>query len=90
MSRDTATPQEQPPLGRGDEWVVVTELREGDLVDLEGDAYADDGEHPTLEFEYALVVGPNERETDECYRVDFDHDSVGFPIDHRVIRYTPS
>lgn len=77
-----------------DELVPVSALREGDLVDLEGDPYAgsvhDDPDHElcliALEFEYC-VVASIERETPVCVRVDFDNwDSVGFPPLHRVRR----
>lgn len=58
----------------------VSDLVAGDLVDLEGDPYAD--EDPTWEFEYGEVED-TERETDDCVRVDFANGgSIGFPPDH--------
>lgn len=68
------------------EHVPVTELREGDLVDLEDDRYADpDRDSRVFPYELAVVLG-SEQETPECVRVDFDHDSVGFPTNHYVYR----
>lgn len=64
---------------------LVSNLKPGDLVDLEGDAYADvDGAHPEFEFEFQAVVAI-ERETANCVRVDFETCSFGFPPSHRVV-----
>lgn len=75
-----------------DELVPVSALREGDLVDLDGDPFTGggDADHEScliaLEFEYCVVAGV-EQETPTCIRVDFDNwDSVGFPTDHFVRR----
>lgn len=59
------------------------ELKLGDLVDLEGDPYADTSEDwkHYHECEYGVVEGV-EQETSDCVRVDFEHLSVGFPLDH--------
>lgn len=64
----------------------VADLRGGEQVDLEGDEYADDGDNDSdwMRYEYAVVAGKPERETESCIRVDFDRVSVGFPVDHRV------
>lgn len=62
---------------------AISELQSGDLVDLQGDRYADNGSHPELEFEYC-EVDTVERETADCIRVDFLNICVGFPPDHRV------
>jgi|GEM_PF-5029081 hypothetical protein len=61
----------------------VGALRPGDLVDLKGDQFADDGDNAALEYEYAEVLDV-EQETPNCVRVDFDSDSVGFPTEHKV------
>lgn len=63
----------------------VSELKPGDLVDLQGDKYADpNNDHPELEFELQ-VVDAVERETDTCIAIWFDDfDCVGFPPDHVV------
>jgi hypothetical protein len=62
----------------------VSELREGDFVDLEGDSFADPShDKPELEHEYARVV-EYELETPECLCVYFDCITVGFPLDHMV------
>lgn len=65
--------------------VPVLELREGMLVDLHKDPYADpSGDNPVFDCEYVMVAGV-ERETNACVRVDFEgEDSVGFPIDHTL------
>jgi hypothetical protein len=63
---------------------TITNLRPGDRIDLEGDAYADNGEHPEFEFEYETVLA-TERETPNCVRVDFESGfSCGFPPAHRI------
>jgi hypothetical protein len=59
----------------------ATDLREGDLVDLQHDPFYDretedaDPDHDAcrmaIEFEYQTVAGI-ERETPDCVRVDFD------------------
>jgi len=77
----------------------VRDLREGDLVDLENDMYADadawaafkngeDGDavrsHPEFEFEFQTVSWI-ERETEDCISVSFESGfSCGFPPDHLV------
>lgn len=69
--------------------IAISELRIGDKVDLEGDAYADpnagDGsDHPEFEFEYERVMHV-ERETPETTVVHFESGfSCGFPHDHEV------
>lgn len=60
------------------ELVAVTELVDGDVVDLEGDPFADRGhgepDHECAhEFEQALVGGedgPGALESPDCYRLD--------------------
>jgi hypothetical protein len=66
--------------------VPARDVREGDMIDLEGDPFADDGQHPEHEFEFAIVEG-SELETPECIRIDFDSTSVGFPPDHMLRRF---
>lgn len=63
----------------------VEELQEGDLVDLEGDQYADPKRaHIAFEFELQEVASI-ERETPDCIAVAFEaFDIVGFPPGHRV------
>lgn len=61
---------------------LVADLQEGDLVDLEGDPYADPRrDHPEFEFEYQEVLTV-EQETPECVAVGFDFDVIGFPTNH--------
>lgn len=78
---------------------LVTELQEGDLVDLQNDPFYDrptddaDPDHDacriSIEFEYQTVVG-TERETPGCVRVDFEGVcSGGFPPTHTLIVHTP-
>jgi hypothetical protein len=62
----------------------VRNLSEFDVIDLEGDEYADpDREDPLFGFEYQTVIGV-EQETVNCVRVDTDHDSYGFPPNHKI------
>jgi len=65
--------------------VLVTDLRPGRKVDLQGDPFADvDGEHRSFEFEFEVVCD-TEQETPDCLRVDFESGfSCGFPTAHRV------
>lgn len=59
-------------------------LREGDMVDLEDDPYADPKKDDlALEFEYAVVLSVNV-ETEECILVEFTGTAVGFPPGHYV------
>ena len=65
--------------------VPVEVLVDGDIVDLEGDSYADpNSDNPIFPFEYARVDGPGEQETPECYRLDTDAGSFGFPTGHLI------
>jgi hypothetical protein len=63
----------------------VDEIRVSDMVDLEGDRYADPHAgtpDSSWQFEYGAVVDI-ERETPTCIRLDFHNsESVGFPPDH--------
>lgn len=63
----------------------VSELLEGDLVNLEDDPYADPrGDESTYEFELAEVVSV-EYETDTCVLVGFEGTGAcGFPPEHEV------
>lgn len=63
--------------------VAAKDVKEGDLVDLEGDTYADpDRDHPAFESEFQTVMEV-EHETPECVAIGFDgFDVVGFPVDH--------
>lgn len=61
----------------------ISELEPGDLVDLQGDRYADNGNHPEFEFEYC-EVGELVVENTNCVLVHFDKISCGFPPDHFV------
>ena len=61
----------------------IRHLQIGDLVDLEGDRFADDGQHPEFEFEYQ-IVHEIEFETPDCICIYFDSVAVGFPPNHTV------
>ena len=65
--------------------IQVRQLRIGDLVDLEGDGFADpQRKHTQFESELAEVVAI-ENETPGCIAVSFEgFDTVGFPPDHFV------
>jgi len=66
-------------------YVTIPDLKPGDLIDLEGDVYADPGgSNISFEFEFCTVAHV-ERETPDCWRVDTECDgSFGFPPDHTV------
>ena len=59
----------------------AADLQPGDLVDLEGDNFADNGEHPEFEFELQEVA-ELDRETPGCLAVYFSNFACGFPPDH--------
>lgn len=66
-----------PRMKRIDQLVI------GDMVDLQNDPFADNGNHPEFEFEYATVC-EMERETPSCMMVCFDSIACGFPPAHMV------
>ena len=61
----------------------ATEIKVGDMIDLEGDTYADPArDHPWMESEYAIVTEVD-HETSECVAIGFESfDLVGFPTHH--------
>jgi hypothetical protein len=63
----------------------ASELRPGDLVDLEGDPFADpDRANVSLASEFQRVATVD-RETPNCVAVGFEgFDAVGFPAGHHV------
>lgn len=65
--------------------VAAKDIKEGDLVDLQGDRYADPkGEHTWLEFEFVRVLDVT-HEGSECIAVAFDgFNVVGFPQSHNL------
>lgn len=66
--------------------ITAEEVHEGDLIDLEGDPYADqERDKPCLQYEYAKVLEVR-RETEDCVCVYFDNLTVGFPIRHELWR----
>jgi hypothetical protein len=69
----------------GSETKLVENLIPGDMVDLEGDKFADpNGDSPIFDCELCIVAR-SELETPGCIRVDFEGlNSVGFPPGHRV------
>jgi hypothetical protein len=70
--------------------VKAKDLKAGDLVDLEGDAYADPNHD---NWRYSIEHGEVETvewETQECVAVYFTNGSVvGFPPDHELRVRTP-
>lgn len=63
---------------------AVKDLKPGDVIDLEGDPFADPDLCPDFEYEHVIVAG-GELETATCYRLDIEGcNSVGFPSDHMV------
>lgn len=79
----------------GTYYLRAQDVREGDLLDFEGDSIVDPGglgerydpEPPatwtSFQFEFATVQSV-ERETPDCVRIDTDQGSYGFPIDHEI------
>lgn len=79
----------------GSYFLRASDVREGDLLDFEGDAIVDhegkgerfDPEPPAsvqifwAEFATVFTV---ERETADCVRIDTDQGSYGFPVDHEI------
>ncbi len=64
--------------------VAAKDIREGDVLDLEGDKYADQpsADHANnFEYEYQ-PVHEVERETADCIRIGGDGWLVGFPENH--------
>jgi len=66
--------------------VMVKNLKEGDLIDLEGDDFADpDKSDEMLTYEMSEVF-EIEKETEFCTCVYFSNKTVGFPPEHKVLR----
>lgn len=69
----------------GSYYIQADQVREGDLLDLEGDCYADpDCDHHAFAFEFAEVIEPPVRETADCVLIHTDKGSFGFPPDHEI------
>lgn len=82
------------------ELVAVTELKDGDVIDLMGDPHADPGHGPGAhmdtcmwQYETAFVLGedgPGKLESPTRYRLDFVHmggaNAQDFPPEHKVKR----
>ncbi len=66
------------------EYVAVKNLKEGMIVDLEGDEFADPCNNNVLLQHLYQEVHDVVRETPNCLLVYFDFDAVGFPPDHEV------
>lgn len=67
-----------------DKIVKVSALREGMMVDLEGDQYADPKhDHPEYEYEYC-VVDQITQESPGVILVEFRNSACGFPPEHMV------
>jgi hypothetical protein len=71
-------------------WLAAQDVREGELLDLEGDEFADpsgNGISETGDFDFTFefaTVEAVERETENCVRIDTDQGSYGFPPDHLI------
>jgi len=71
--------------GEDDGEIPVSKLLVGQRVDLEGDKYADNGNHPEFENEYEVVQSITE-ESRDCILVEFASGfTCGFPPDHLVV-----
>ena len=76
----------------GEYFIRADQVREGDLLDLEGDLYADpngdsigpDGHFYGFEFEFAEVIEPVIVETADCVLIHTEKGSFGFPPDHLI------
>lgn len=65
--------------------VTVAELIDGDLVDLEGDQYADpEHNHDCYDLERLEVLEMTVETPYYCTLVYFDGATVGFPPDHKL------
>lgn len=64
--------------------VAIKDLRPGDMVDLEGDKYADPDGGNAMLADRLHEVDFVEVETRGCTCVDFLDYSCGFPPDHEV------
>lgn len=72
------------------EIVTIADVKEGDLLDLHGDQYADpEADNTLLKSELAQVVEVN-HETPRCISLGIEgFDLVGFPPHHYVWRKKP-
>lgn len=62
----------------------ISELKIGDLVDLENDPFADDEKNPEFEFEFQEIEAIK-IETPHCTVVYFvNAPCIGFPPNHEV------
>ena len=66
--------------------VMVKNLKEGDLIDLEGDDFADPDKSDEMLTYEMLEVFEIEKETEFCTCVYFSNKTVGFPPEHKVLR----
>lgn len=65
-------------------YVRADRIKEGDLLDLEGDLYADpewNTDNLTYEFQEVFEI---ERERDDCIVLHTSYGSFGFPPDHLI------
>lgn len=65
------------------EKVPVTELRDGDLIDLEGTPF----KQPESQFEYAVVHGWDQ-ETSRCIVIETSQMTWGVNLDQHFVRVT--
>lgn len=65
------------------DYIRAKDLQVGDMVDLEGDEYADPNNDDMFTYEFETVERV-EVETPECVCVYFGFDAVGFPTDHNL------
>lgn len=65
--------------------VMAKDVKVGDLVDLEGDPYADPDSDILYFQDQYMEVGEVDQETPECVAIGFEgFDLVGFPTDHEL------
>lgn len=77
--------KEHSVMDQGTIKTKVADIREGDLIDLEGDEYADPWKRDLFTFEFARVDEiEDERPAHSCIVLHTTQGSFGFPPDHQV------
>lgn len=67
-------------------FLPVEQVKEGDMLELQGDRYADpNGDEAILGDQFVVALHDALRETPECTTLHLgDFDLVGFPVGHLV------
>lgn len=68
--------------------IEVKNIRAGDLVDLQGDKFADPKRDNIFLESECVIVLDTDQENSECVAILFDgFDLVGFPSEHKLTVY---